>query len=122
MPSASVQRRLVLTLSLLARSLRRLGRRQERQGALCVFCSHFATLQERLADPVHPSSTGNQPDMFVPLALFLARPSPSLTLPPPLLLPLARSDGALVGGASLKPEFVDIIRAAEESFKAKSKL
>ncbi|TNY18363.1 Triosephosphate isomerase [Rhodotorula diobovata] len=31
-------------------------------------------------------------------------------------------DGALVGGASLKPEFVDIIRAAEESFKAKSKL
>lgn len=78
--------------------------------------------QERLADPVHPSSTGNQPDMFVPLALFLARPSPSLNLPPPLLLPLARSDGALVGGASLKPEFVDIIRAAEESFKAKSKL
>ncbi|GAA5907648.1 hypothetical protein JCM5296_000841 [Sporobolomyces johnsonii] len=31
-------------------------------------------------------------------------------------------DGALVGGASLKPEFVDIIQHAEEAYKTKSKL
>merc|ERR1712080_18690 len=29
-------------------------------------------------------------------------------------------DGALVGGSSLKPEFVDIIRSAEEAYKNKS--
>ncbi|GAA6021254.1 hypothetical protein JCM10207_002590 [Rhodosporidiobolus poonsookiae] len=31
-------------------------------------------------------------------------------------------DGALVGGASLKPAFVDIIRSAEDAYKHKSKL
>ncbi|GAA6060184.1 hypothetical protein JCM10212_005185 [Sporobolomyces blumeae] len=31
-------------------------------------------------------------------------------------------DGALVGGASIKPEFVEIIKAGEEAFKSKAKL